>query len=328
MWSLDELQWLCIRTAVNTSLYIRRSPYLSPETQPNYTKLYPCRPHLYATRIFLPASHDGQSPLPLVIRAHGGGFVVNNPSMDDPLARRLADNAFCCVVSIDYGKAPQSKFPTGYEDIVAQALAIIDDDALPIDRDRVFLSGTSAGGNLMLAAAQDKRLRGKVGAVSAIYPLVDVTENGAMKMATRPDPTVPDFIGAATYDGIEKLYLSASQRPDKKDVRLSPTFFATRESLPSHVLLVGAEHDMFCREAEVMAEKVAASDAREKVKIEAGWRAEHVWWHLIKGQPHAFDAFPVKDEERERDRVERVAEMYGLLCDWVTEISRDAHPVG
>lgn len=90
------------------------------------------------------------SPLPLVIRAHGGGFIVNNPSLDDIMARYIADHAKCCVVSIDYGKAPQAKFPVAYEDVVALSLAAIEDPELPIDRSRVVLCGSSAGGNLLL----------------------------------------------------------------------------------------------------------------------------------------------------------------------------------
>jgi acetyl esterase/lipase len=75
MWDFEHLKYAGIRTIVNTSLYVRRSSWLSPTTQPNQVKTYPCRPNLYACRIFTPPEHDGQSKLPLVIRAHGGGFV-------------------------------------------------------------------------------------------------------------------------------------------------------------------------------------------------------------------------------------------------------------
>jgi acetyl esterase/lipase len=75
MWDLEHVKYACIRTIVNTSLYIRHSSYLSPGTQPDQTKTYPCRPNLFPCRIFKPKGHDGQNRLPLVIRAHGGGFV-------------------------------------------------------------------------------------------------------------------------------------------------------------------------------------------------------------------------------------------------------------
>ena len=75
MWDLEYLKYAGIRTIVNTSLYVRSSSWLSPTTQPNQVKTYPCRPSLYPCRIFTPPEHVGQSKLPLVIRAHGGGFV-------------------------------------------------------------------------------------------------------------------------------------------------------------------------------------------------------------------------------------------------------------
>jgi acetyl esterase/lipase len=78
MWDLEHIKYAFIRTIVNTSLYIRHSSYLSPATQPDQIKTYPCRRTLFPCRIFTPKGHDGQNKLPLVIRAHGGGFVSAN----------------------------------------------------------------------------------------------------------------------------------------------------------------------------------------------------------------------------------------------------------
>ncbi len=144
--ALEDLKWTCIRTFANTALYVRSSSWFSPATQPDCFKTYECRPHLYACRVFTPRGHDGQRPLPLVIRAHGGGFIVNAPAADDPIARHLADNANCIVVSIDYSKAPQNKFPAAYEDVVAQSLAVIDDQG----KDRWAKVGSEKGSQSML----------------------------------------------------------------------------------------------------------------------------------------------------------------------------------
>jgi acetyl esterase/lipase len=316
MSTLQYLQYALIRTLVNTSLYIRRSSYLSPATQPNFTKTYPCRPNLFPCRIFIPREHTGN--LPLVIRAHGGGFVVNNPAADDPLARHLADTAQCVVVSIDYGKAPHNRFPTAFEDVIAQSLAVIEDEELPIDRERVVLCGNSAGGNLLLAAVQDARLRPKVVGIAAIYPLVDAVPDGDAKMATRPDPSIPDFIGGNTYAGILPLYLDPDAKPALTDTRLSPAYFESRDSLPPHVLMIGAEHDMFCHEGEQMAEKIAGDGAR--TKHGDGWRAPGVEWLKIYGQPHAFENFPVKDAEKEKARVEAVDKTYAAISSWLVQV--------
>jgi len=319
MSSLEHLRWACIRTIVNTSLYIRRSAWLSPATQPDRIKSYPSRSNLYACRIFTPREQHGQQKLPLVIRTHGGGGMVNNPSVDDPLARHLADNAHCIVVSIDYSKAPQNKFPAGYEDVIEQSLAVINDTELPLDLSRVVLCGSSAGGNLLLCAAQDTRLRSKIIGVAAIYPLVDWTTDGAAKMATRPDPSVPDFIGDQ-YSDLLPLYLDAAQQHSLSDIRLSPTFFQSRDSLPPKILLIGTEHDMFCHEAEVMANKLADASGGAKTPMEAGWRAPGVQWYKVHDQPHAFEGFAAKNPKKEKARLAAIDGMYAVISQWLTNV--------
>ncbi|KAL1593151.1 hypothetical protein SLS60_010758 [Paraconiothyrium brasiliense] len=311
----EYMKYALIRTIVNTRLYIIRSSYLSPTTQPNFTKTYPGRPGLFPCRVFVPRDHNGA--LPLVIRAHGGGFVVNNPAVDDPLARHLADTAHCVVVSIDYSKSPQNKFPTAFEDVIAQSLAVIEDPDLPIDRERVVLCGNSAGGNLLLAAVQDSRLRSKTTGIAAIYPATDWVPDGKTKMATRPDPSIPDFIGD-DHDGIMQLYFDPENKPPLTDTRVSPTYFDSRNDLPSHILLVGAEHDMFCQEGEEMAEKIAGDQVKNKT--EDGWRAEGVEWLKVYGQPHAFEMFPVKHVEKEKARVEAVDKLYSHISRWLVEV--------
>ena len=341
MWSLQHIQYATIRAVANTSLYIKSSSYLSPSTQPDLFKTYPTRPHLYACRIFFPKSHresqsqnqsqnQSQKPkslLPLIIRAHGGGFVVNAPAADDILARRLSDTANCLVVSLDYSKSPQNKFPVAYEDVIAQSLSIIEDSELPIDKSKVILCGSSAGGNLLLAASSDPRLHSKLAGVISIYPVVDFAPGAAAKIATRPDPSVPDFIGES-WDAIRSLYLPdspADDQPSMNDPRLSPAFFSSRRNFPPEVLLLGAEHDMFCSELEDMAEKLAAGRPKVGLEGKAGWKAEGVRWYKVLGQAHAFEGFKGKTAEAEEERVKAVDGMVGCMVEWAGEVVVKGH---
>lgn len=287
---------------------------MSPATQPNRIKNYPCRPNLYGARIFIPKDSRGKVKLPLVIRAHGGGMVVNYPASDDTWVRHLADEANCIVVSLDYSKAPHNKFPAAYEDIIAQSLAVIDDPELPVDKSRIVLCGTSAGGNLLLSAAQDSRLRPKLLGSVSICPVVDFEPDTDTKMATRPDASVPDFLGKRN-DLVLKLYLDEAQKPSIQDVRLSPAYFASRDSLPSEVLLIGTEHDMLCHEVEVMADKLAGDQA--KVSSKEGWKVPGVEYYKVYGQPHAFEAFPAKDPKAEKARVAATEAMRNHISEWL-----------
>jgi acetyl esterase/lipase len=83
---------------------------------------------------------------------------------------------------------------------------------------------------------------------------------------------------------IQGLYFNEANKPSMEDVRVSPTLLPTRRSLPSEVLLIGAERDMFCREVEVMADKLAGHEA--KVPRKEGWRAPGAHYHKVYGQPH------------------------------------------
>ena len=54
--------------------------------------------------------------LPLVVFAHGGGFVVGSVATHDRLARRLARDTGAVVVSVDYRLAPEHPYPAAVED--------------------------------------------------------------------------------------------------------------------------------------------------------------------------------------------------------------------
>ena len=122
---------------------------------------------------------------------------MNNPSVDDPLARFLPDNCNCIVVSIDCPKAPGHPFPAAHEDVVESTLAFLGDSGndLPIGRYKVILCGSSAGGNLVLDTAQDTRPHEKLLGIVALYGVASMVPTLEQQMAKRQDPSVPDFIG-------------------------------------------------------------------------------------------------------------------------------------
>jgi len=279
------------------------------------------RTDLGPSRVFAP-NHikDSRRPLPLVIMVHGGGFMMNLPCVDDPLARYLADHSDCLVTSIDYRKAPTYQFPAAYEDIVESILALLSGSKRnqpSIDESRIILCGSSSGGNLVLAAAQDPRLCGKLLGVIAISPVVNLLLTEAEQMATRPDPTVPDFL-KGMWDILIDLYVGTNEAQILKDPRLSPMFFKSRDNLPRHIFLIGLEHDMLCHETEIMAEKLADDKLREKTKD--GWRAADVQWKMVKGQPHGFENFAKKNAQEEQARGRAKAAMYGDIAQWLRTV--------
>lgn len=56
-----------------------------------------------------PATTD--TPAPVYVNFHGGGFVVARPEQDDHICRYIAATAGCVVINVDYAVAPQRPFP-------------------------------------------------------------------------------------------------------------------------------------------------------------------------------------------------------------------------
>ncbi|KAI9792975.1 MAG: hypothetical protein M1816_001297 [Peltula sp. TS41687] len=92
---------------------------------------------------------DTDSPYPVVVNFHGGGFTLGQPTDDARWASTVIDQVGAVVVSVGYRLAPEAPFPMAVEDGV-DAILWLDRhaDVLGLDRKKMALSGFSAGGNL------------------------------------------------------------------------------------------------------------------------------------------------------------------------------------
>ncbi|WP_089103862.1 alpha/beta hydrolase [Streptomyces hyaluromycini] len=102
-------------------------------------------------RLYYPA---GDGPFPCLVYFHGGGWVTLDIDVCDPTARALANDTGCVVVSVDYRKAPEHKFPAAVDDAWASTTWVAENAAeLNIDPDRIGVIGDSSGGNLAAVTA-------------------------------------------------------------------------------------------------------------------------------------------------------------------------------
>ena len=110
-------------------------------------------------RLYLP--DEGERP-PLIIYAHGGGFMQGSIPSWDHFLRDLVRQSGAAALSIDYQLSPEAKFPVAFEEMVAMTrLAAREGAGLGIDPNRLAVGGDSAGANLALAAALAMRDAGE-----------------------------------------------------------------------------------------------------------------------------------------------------------------------
>jgi acetyl esterase len=124
-------------------------------------------------RIYWPATPSG--PQPVVVFAHGGGFVFCDLDSHDELCRAMTNGIGAVVVSVDYRLAPESPWPAAADDVYAVAdWAARQAEALDGDPARLVVAGDSAGGNLAAVTALMARDRGRPGVAGQVllYPVI------------------------------------------------------------------------------------------------------------------------------------------------------------
>ncbi|MEG0383201.1 MAG: alpha/beta hydrolase [Solibacillus sp.] len=126
-------------------------------------------------RIYTP---EGEGNFPIFIYLHGGGWVLGDLDTVDAPCRSIANQAECIVVSVDYRRAPEYKFPVPLEDCYEAALWVANHASeWKGDATRISIGGDSAGGNLATCVALKARDEQGPTFVSQIliYPVTDVS---------------------------------------------------------------------------------------------------------------------------------------------------------
>ncbi|KAL3427939.1 alpha beta hydrolase fold protein [Phlyctema vagabunda] len=307
LWGLQKVAEYGVAT-------LRTFQPLPRNQQPTFTKSYAARPHL-KNRIFVPRSHKPDELLPLYIDIHGGGFALCNPSFDDEFCADFANANNFLIVSLDYSKAPQSAFPTATDDIEALIHAVLEDEALPFDKNRVAIGGFSAGGNLALSAVQAPELQGKIHAVVPWYPVLEWVTTTEQKLKTRPyrnekDVDLLEAMGPMFNYG----YIKEGQ--DLLNPRLSVSY-ADKKTLPKWIFFVGAEYDMLCAEAKDMVMDLAGLNEAEMEECIYSFERGTYRWRMARGVMHGYTHNIGPETPDQVVRLQRCEETFAEVGEWL-----------
>ena len=123
----------------------------------------------------------GANPRPTVLFFHGGGWVAGDVHTHDRQARLLAIETGAVVVSVDYRRPPEAKFPAAFDDCFAATRDVIARiGEFGGDAAQLGVAGDSAGGNLAATTALAARDAGiRLAGQLLVYPVTDVVGNFA-----------------------------------------------------------------------------------------------------------------------------------------------------
>jgi acetyl esterase len=212
-----------------------------------------------AVRVYSPHPLAAGERLPIVLNYHGGGFVAGDLETHDAFARYCCRHADVIVVSVDYRRPPEHKFPAAPEDSYAALCWAVDRAGdLGGDASRVAVMGDSAGGNLAAVVCQLARSRGgpRIAFQALLYPTVDLGSS-ADYPSRRQFGGGDYFLSTRDVDWFTTLYLS-DVAEEVADPRASPLLTTDLTGLPP-ALIVTAGCDVMRDEGRTYADRLIAA---------------------------------------------------------------------
>jgi len=224
-------------------------------------------------RLYTP---KGEGPFPVFVYYHGGGWVLGDLEVIDPILRAVTNSTECLVVSVDYRLAPEYKFPVGPEDCYAATKWVADNIAeFNGDPTRIAVGGDSAGGNLAAVVPLMAKDRGgpNIALQVLLYPVTDCSFDTQSYIENGKN----HYLETPAMQWFADQYLN--DESEKSNPYVSPLLAEDLTNLPP-ALIITAEYDVLRDEGEAYA-------ARLK---EAGVPVEQTRY---EGQIHGFFWMPV-----------------------------------
>ncbi|MFZ0384000.1 MAG: alpha/beta hydrolase [Solirubrobacteraceae bacterium] len=191
----------------------------------------------------------------LIVYLHGGAFFLGSLDTHDHVARSLAKETGCKVVSAGYRLAPEHAFPAGLEDCYAVVRWVAGSgERLAWDGKTLAVAGDSSGGTfaaVVAALAHDDGLDAITHQL-LYYPSLDLDFDVDRYPSLREN-AVGYGLETAGLQPLNAFYLDSGADPD--DPRVSPIKRADLSGLPP-ALIITAEYDPLRDEGELYGQRL------------------------------------------------------------------------
>lgn len=259
----------------------------TPEAHPDRVIKIPSRDagRTIPAHVYLPPNPKAKGPV--LINFHGSGWLLPQHGESDEYCRKMANEAGYTVIDGTYRMAPENPFPGSLNDVEDVVKWVLRPEQ-EFDLKRVAISGSSAGGNMILAAASTLFPKDTFHKLIAFYPLVDQTiaDRGQSDPSAKPQlsPTIINFLTSN---------LLQNSNFDRKDPRLSP-YYADTANFPKQVLILVGGVDSLSVDTDMLYEKLTATEGR-RVDYQKFTGCDHAWDVLAKMEEGSVQAQAKQD---------------------------------
>ncbi|MEQ8524624.1 alpha/beta hydrolase [Gracilimonas sp.] len=208
---------------------------------------------------------------PGVLIVHGGGWISGNKSMMKQISMRLASEGYVAV-AVEYRLSPEAQYPAAIYD-VKSALKWMRDhsEKYQINRDKIAIMGTSAGGQIaaLVANTQNK---------SKFEDPADTSKASTTIQALIDIDGVLAFIHPVSEEGrVASLWLGGDQQEAQETwIEASALSHVNKDSPPT--LFIGSAYPRFLA-------------GREEMTVALNKHGIYNETHLLEQAPHSFWLF-------------------------------------
>lgn len=222
----------------------------------------------------------------MLVWLHGGGWLLGDPLSHDRLTRALANRAGCAVLSVDYRRAPEHRYPAAIDDAWAATRWAAG------QCDRLAVGGDSSGGNLAAAVALRARDQGVALALQLlVYPVLDADMTAGYRedfIQRNDDPADPAALGTEWRANLRYIWQEYVPDPAQRLAPDASPMHAPRLADVAPALFITAGRDILRAESEEYARRLAAAGVPSRLRNYP--RADHGFYLLLATAPDAGDA--------------------------------------